>query len=71
MQLKISILYFLLLVLGIPLNLGLHTDQKQGRFPKTLLKKDLEFIPSRRDNTIVFDLSLILLLVEIALVAEK
>lgn len=64
-------MYFLLLVLGILLNLGLNTDHKQNRFFKTLAEKSLEFILSRRGGTIAFDLSLVLLLAEINLIAKE
>lgn len=66
-----SILYFFLLVLGIPLYLGLDSGYKQGKFSKTLLEKDLKFISSREDSTVAFDLGLMLLPAEINLVAEE
>lgn len=65
-----SILYFLLLVLEILLNLDLDTSYKQGRFPKTLLKKSLELILSR-GGIIAFDISLVLLLAKIDLIVEQ
>lgn len=66
-----SILYFILLMLGIPFNFGPDTSHKQGRFFNTLWKEDFEFIPSREDGIIVFELGLMLLLVEIDFVVEK
>lgn len=57
---KSLVLYFLLLVLGILLNLGLDTCYKQSRFFKTLLKKNLKFILSK-GVVVAFDLSLMLL----------
>lgn len=66
-----QILYFFLLVLGIPLNLSPDTGHKQGRFRKTLLEKSFEFVPSKEGGIIIFDLSLILLPAEIEFVAEE
>lgn len=57
-------LYFFLLVLEISLNFKPDTGHKHNRFSKTLLKKDFKFVLSRRDNTIVFNLSFILLLIQ-------
>lgn len=48
-------------MLRILLNLCLDADHKQGRFPKTLLEKDFEFILSRKGHTISFDLDFMLL----------
>lgn len=65
------ILYFLLLVLGISLNLYLDVGHKQSRFSKTLSEKNFKFILSRGNNTIEFNLSLVLLPVEANAVAEE
>lgn len=64
------ILYFLLLVLGIPLTLGLYASQKWGRFSKTLSKKSFEFIASR-GGAIALNQSFVLLPVEIDSVIGK
>lgn len=55
----------------IPHNFGLDAGHKQGRFPKILSEKNLEFILSKECSIIVFDLSLIKLLVEIDLVMRE
>lgn len=58
-------------MLRILLNLSPNASHKQGRFSKNLLKKDFKFVPSKGNTTIIFDLSLILLLVEIDPFTEK
>lgn len=68
---KSPILYFLLLVLRIPLNLVPDASHKQGKFPKTLLGKSLKFISSRGGGIIVFKLSFVLLPAEINLIAKE
>lgn len=68
---KSSILYFLLLVLGIALNFCLNIGLKWGRFSKTLLKEDLKFVLWKKDDIIAFNLSLVLLLAEVNLILEK
>lgn len=68
---KNPILYFLLLVLEIPLNFTLDTYYKCDIFFKTLSKKSLEFVSCKEDGTITFNLSLVLLLVEIDPIVEK
>lgn len=65
------ILYFFLLLLRIPLNLGLDIGHKRSRFPKILSKKGLEFIPSKGSGNVAFDLSLVLLPAEIDLIPEE
>ena len=71
LQVKSSILYFLLLVLRIPLDLGPDASHKQGRFSKTLPEKGLEFVPSRGDGIVTFNLSFVLLLAEVNPVSEE
>lgn len=66
-----QVLKFFLLVLKILLNLSPDISHKQGKFSKTLLEKDLKFIPNRGDGTLTFDLSLMLLLSEVNLIAKK
>ena len=65
------ILYFLLLVLQILLNLCPNASFEQGGFSKTLLQKSFEFDASKRNGIVAFNLSFILLLVEVNLVSEK
>lgn len=64
-------MYFLLLVLGIPLNPGPDTGYKRGRFPKTLLEKGLKFVLNREGSTVAFNMGFVLLLAEIDLIMEK
>ena len=58
-------------MLKIPLNLGLDASYERDRFSEILLEKGLEFVLSRRNSIIVFNLSFILLLVKINPVLEK
>ena len=71
LQVKGPILYFLLLMLGISLDFGLDTSYKRGRFSKTLLEKSFEFVPSRRDDIVTFNLSFMLPLAEVNPVSGK
>ena len=66
-----QILYFLLLELAIPLDLGSDISYKRGGFPETLLEKSFEFVPNRRDGIVAFNLRFVLLSTEINLVFEK
>lgn len=68
---KSSILYFLLLIFKIPLNLSLDISYKQDEFFKILLEKNLEFVSSRRNNIVSFNLGLVLLLIKVDLIIEK
>lgn len=58
-------------MLKILFNLNLDADYKNNEFFETLLKKNFEFIPSKRNSNIIFNLSLILLLAEIDLISEE
>lgn len=59
------------MVWEILFDLSLDADHKQDKFIKTLSKKGLEFVPSRSNSTVTFDLGFILLPVEIDLVAKE
>lgn len=52
---------FFLLVMRIPLDLCPDTSHKGGGFSKVLSEKSLEFISSRRDGIVTFNLGLMLL----------
>lgn len=65
------VLIFFLLVLKIPFNLSPDTSYKCNRFFKTLLKKSLKFVPSRRDGIIEFKLNFILLLAKFDHILEE
>ena len=65
------ILYLLLLVLGMSFNLGPDIRHECGRFFKTLLKKSLEFIPSKGGSVVALNLGLVLLPVEVNPVLEE
>lgn len=67
---KNLILNFFLLLLRILLNFSPDASYKRSGFSKTLLKKGLKFIPSRKSSTITFNLSFVLLSVEIDLIAK-
>lgn len=58
-------------MLGIPFDFCPDISYKQVRFSITLLKKSLKFILSRRDRTIVFNLSFVLLSTEINPITEE
>lgn len=60
-----------MLILRIPLNFSSDTGHKLNRFLKTLLKKELEFVSSKRDKTVTFNWSFLLLLAEIDLILKK
>lgn len=66
-----SILYFLLLVLGISLNFGLDICYKQDRFIKILLEKGFEVVLNKKGGTVALNLSFILLLIEVDPILEK
>lgn len=68
---KSQILYFFLLILKIPFNLGPDAGQKQGRFFKTLSEKGLKLVSSRKNSIVIFDLSFVLLLAKIDPVVEE
>ena len=71
LQIGGPILYFSLLVLGIPLDLGPDASHKRVGFFKALAEKSLGFVPSRRDGTVIFNLGLVLLPAEVDLVPEE
>lgn len=58
-------------MLEIPLNLYLDVDYKQGRFSKILPKKSFKFVSCKKNNTIVFNLSFILLSAKVNLILEE
>ena len=71
LQVRGPILYFFLLVLGIPLDFDPDASHKQGGFSKTLLEKSLEFVPNKKDSIVAFNLSFVLLPAEINPVLEE
>lgn len=71
LQVKSLILYFLLLLLGIPLDLGLDASDEQIGCFEALVEKNLEFAPNRGDSIITFNLSLVLLPAEVDFVLEE
>ena len=64
-------MYFLLLVLEIPLDLGPDASHEQGGFLETLPKKGLKFVPSRGDGIVAFHLSFVLLLAEVNPISKE
>ena len=71
LQVKGLILYFFLLELKIALNLSPDISYKRGGFFKILLEEGLEFLLSREDGIIAFNLRYMLLLVEVNPISEK
>lgn len=68
---KSLILNFFLLMLKISLNLSPNTNYKYSGFSKTLLKKTFKFVLSKKNDIIIFNLSLILMLTKFNLILEK
>lgn len=64
-------LYFFLLLLGILLDLSLNANYKEDKFFKTLLKKDLKFVLSRKNGIIAFNLSFMLFPAKIDFVLKE
>lgn len=58
-------------MLKISLDLNLDFSYKSSRFSKALPRNSLEFILCKRDGTIVFNLSLVLLLIEVNSILEE
>lgn len=71
LQVRSPILYFFLLVLKILLNFCSDISYKQDKFFEILSKKSLEFIFNRENNTIAFNLSLLLLLVKVDSITKE
>ena len=65
------ILYFLLLVLGVSLNLSPDVSYKRDGFSKTLLEKCLEFISGEGGRLVALNLGLVLLPVEVYFIPEE
>lgn len=65
------VLYFFLLVLGIVFNLTPNAIYKYGRFFKAFPEKSLKLVLSGRDNSVMFDLSLMLLPAKDDPISEK
>lgn len=65
------VLYFFQFILRIPLNFSLDSGYKQCEFSDTLLEKSFEFIQSKANSTITFNLNFLLLLAEVDLIIKK
>lgn len=65
------VLYFFLLILEIPLDLIADVVHKWSRFIKIFSQKNLKFVSKKRNNSIVFDLGLVLLPTKVGLVSKK
>lgn len=68
---KSPVLNFFLLILRISLNFSLNAGHKNSRFSKTLQEKNLEFISNRKNSTIIFNLSFMLLSIKVHLISEE
>lgn len=64
-------MYFLLLVLRIPLNPGPNIGYKHSRLSKTLVEKDLEFILSKGSGLVTLNIGFVFLPVKVNPVLEK
>lgn len=58
-------------MLRILLNLSPDANHKGGRFSKTLPKKNFEFVLSRRNGTVAFNLGLVLFTKKVDLILEE
>lgn len=58
-------------MLIILLNLSLDTSYKYKRFSKVLLKKRFKLVLNKRNNTVAFNLNLVILSTKINLILEK
>ena len=64
-------MYFLLLVLGIPLNLSPDIGYKRGGFSKILLEKGFKFVPSKKGGLVTLNLCFVLLPMEVDPIPEQ
>lgn len=71
LQLKSRILNFFLLVIENLLDFSLDIGYKNGGSFEILLEKSLEFVLNRRNGTIIFNFSLVLLLIKVDPISEK
>lgn len=71
LQIRGLILNFLLLVLGISLNLGPDVGHERGGFSETLTEKSLEFVPSKGGGLVALNLGLVLLPAEVNPIPEE
>lgn len=58
-------------MLRILLNFSPNASHKGGRFSKALPKKNFEFVPSRRNGTVAFNLGLVLLPKDVDLMSKE
>ena len=65
LQVKSLVLYFFLLILGVSFDFTPDIVNKRGRFSETLLEEGLEFVPSEKSNSVLLNLSLMLLPAEV------
>lgn len=68
---KSPILNFFLLVFRISLDFCPDAGHKDDRFSKALPKKSFKFVPSKRNNTIAFNLDLVLLPAKVDFILEE
>lgn len=62
---------FYLLVLNIYLNFYLDISYKQDRFFDVLVKKNFEFVIYKKNDIVLFNLSLVLLLAKVNSISKK
>lgn len=65
------ILYFFLLILEFSLNFFPNISYKRDRFSKTLSKKNPKFVSNKKNGTLAFNLSLVLLPAEVDLILQE
>ena len=58
-------------MLRIPLDFSPDASYKRGGFSETLLEEGLKFVPSRGNGIVAFNLSFVLLSVEVNLVSKE
>ena len=65
------ILYFFLLVLGVSFDFTPDIINKRDKFSKTLSEECLEFVPSEGSDSVLLNLSFVLLPAEVDFISEK
>ena len=70
-QVRSPVLYFFLLVLGVPFNLTPDAVYERGRFSETFSEKRRKFVPCEGDGPVSFNTSLVLLPADVDPISEE
>lgn len=71
LQVKSRFLNLFLLVLKISLDFSSDANHKGDRFFEVLLEKSFEFVTSKKDGIIAFNLGLVLLSAKVDLISKE